>query len=228
MAWSVGLAWQVLVGLSWALWGRWRQQPRLVRPLMLFLAGCGVAAELTVYSIWEAGPTAEESLWIGCYFLASVVERRLPGMAWWLALLGGLLGTFLLGGHAAALASLPGAPAPSVIWLSFFGSAFGGGALLYAALSAQWQDEMHLGVLNILAVGVLAAAVLIGSQLSLIVKNSISPQAWVAIGGLLYSGVVQPLKWLQHSGMPQKNLLWLAFILFVFCTWWLRNEYYFH
>ena len=90
MAWSVGLSWQVLVGLSWALWGRWRQQPRLVRPLMLFLAGCGVAVELAVYSIWEAGPTAEESLWIGCYFLASLVGKRLPGMAWWLALLGGL------------------------------------------------------------------------------------------------------------------------------------------
>ena len=76
MAWSVGLSWQVLVGLSWALWGRWRQQPRLVRPLMLFLAGCGVAVELAVYSIWEAGPTAEESLWIGCYFLASLVGKR--------------------------------------------------------------------------------------------------------------------------------------------------------
>ena len=109
MAWSVGLSWQVLVGLSWALWGRWRQQPRLVRPLMLFLAGCGVAVELAVYSIWEAGLTAEESLWIGCYFLASLVGKRLPGVAWWLALLGGLLGGLLLGGHSAALASLPGA-----------------------------------------------------------------------------------------------------------------------
>lgn len=228
MAWSVGLSWQVLVGLSWALWGRWRQQPRLVRPLMLFLAGCGVAVELAVYSIWEAGPTAEESLWIGCYFLASLVGKRLPGMAWWLALLGGLLGGLLLGDHAAALASLPGAPAAAVIWLSFFGSALGGGALLYTALSAQWQEEMHLGVLNVLAVGVLATSVLTGSQLWLLINASFSLQSWLAVGGLIYSGVLQPLKWLQQPGVPQKRRLWLAFSLFVFCTWWLRNEYYFH
>ena len=230
MAWSVGLSWQVLVGVSWALWGRWRQQPRLVRPLMLFLVGCGVAVELAVYSIWEAGPTAEESLWIGCYFLASLVGKRLPGMAWWLALLGGLLGGLLLGGQAAVMASLPGAPAAAVIWLSFFGSAFGGGVLLYTALSAQWQAEMHLGVLNVLAVGVLAASVLTGSQLWLLINinTSLSLQLCLALGGLIYSGVVQPLKWLQQPGMPQKKRLWLAFILFSFCTWWLRNEYYFH
>lgn len=228
MAWSVGLAWQVLVGLSWALWGRWRQQPRLVRPLMLFLASCGVAVEIAAYSLWEAWPAAEESIWIVCYFLAAAIGTRLPAMAWWLALGGGLLGVFLLGGQVVALASLPGAPASAVVWLSFFGSAFGGGALLYAALSAQWQEEMHLGVLNVLALGVLAMSVLTGSQLWLIINGSLSLQSCLAFGGLIYSGVVQPLKWLQQPGLPRKKLLWLVFFLFVFCTWWLRNEYYFH
>ncbi len=228
MAWSVGLAWQVLIGLSWALWGRWRQQPRLVRPLMLFLASCGVAVEVAAYGLWEAWPAAEEGIWIICYFSAAAIGKRLPAMAWWLALGGGIFGMVLLGGQAAALASLPGAPASAVVWLSFFGSAFGGGALLYAALSAQWQEEMHLGVLNVLALGVLAMSVLTGSQLWLIINGALSLQSCLTFVGLIYSGVVQPLKWLQQPGLPRKKLLWLVFFLFAFCTWWLRNEYYFH
>lgn len=228
MAWSVGLSWQVLVGVSWALWGRWRQQPRLVRPLMFFLVGCGVALEMVVFFLWEAWPASEENVWLACYVLAIIVGRRLPGMAWWLALLGGALGAILLGGQAAAMASLPGAPASAIIWLSFFGSAFGGGALLYAALSAQWQAEMHLGVLNVLAVGVLATAVLTGSQLWLFLNGPFSLASCLAMGGLVYSGIVQPMKWLRQPGMPQRSLLWCSVILFLCCTWWLRNEYYFH
>ena len=228
MAWSVGLAWQVLIGLSWALWGRWRQQPLLVQPLMFFLAACGVAVALAVYCMWGAWPASEERLWIFFYFLAAVVWKRFPGMAWWLALLGGVLGIFLVGAQAAALASLPGAPELAVLWLAFFSGALSGGGLLYAALSAQWQKEMHLGVLNVLAVVVLATTVLAGSQFLLLVNGPTLLQSWLVFGGLIYSGLVQPLKWLQQSGLPQKGLLWLAFFLLIFCMWWLRNEYYFH
>ena len=228
MAWCVGVIWQVLIGLQWALWGRWRQQPRLARPLLFFLTLCGAAVEAAVYGLWEAWPALEEGLWLGCCFVAALAGKRLPGLAWWLALVGGMLGVFCLGSQAAMLASLPGAPAAAVIWLSFFGSALGGGSLLYTALSAQWQREMHLGVLNVLAMGVLAAVVLAGSQLWLFVSTFVSMQAGLAFGGLVYSGVLQPLQWLQQSGLPQQRRVWLAFGVFVFCTWWLRNEYYFH
>lgn len=220
MVWILGILWQMLAGLSWAAWGRWRQHPQRMPFVFRLLAAGEALLLLGSFLLWEAAPAPVEAGWLFFSGAAALLAAARPAWAWGCAGAGGLAALYLVGSQAAALASLPGAAPAGLVWLLLYGGAVGSGSLAYVALALRGQPrDLHLGVENVLAMAVLAAIMLLAGHGWLARGEALR---WPALLLLAYGGVWQPLRFLRAPGLPPAARVWLALLCVLAALWWLR------